>query len=88
MVSCEDISGGERTPLIGVYLTPYKFDNLPYLEEALNLFLGKDPIVLGRLQYPRIQQVAEFLASFGLVDLLIHLRQWMRFQYLNMWKQV
>ena len=54
----------------------------------MNLFLGKDPIVLGRLQYPRIQQVAEFLASFGLVDLLIHLRQLLRFQYLNMWKQV
>ena len=48
----------------------------------MNRFPAKDSIIIGdlnagieRLKNPRRQQVAEFLASFGLVDLLSHFRQ-------------
>ena len=66
-------------PPIGTYLKPSKLDHLPEVAEALNLFLGIYPSVLGylnmeigRLSNPRDQQVTNFLASFELVDLLSH----------------
>ena len=85
VVSCNIISGNHIMPLIGVYLTPSTLDHLPYLEESLNCFLVRDPVVLGdlntnigQLRNPRDQQVSVFLASFGLVDLLGHFRQRLR----------
>ena len=79
VVSCEIVSGNQLTPLIGSYLPPSTLDHLPHLEEALNPFPDRDPIILGglnadiiRLRNPREQQVAYFLAYFGLVCLLAH----------------
>ena len=37
---------------------------------------------------PRYQQVAYLLVSFGLVDLLGHFMQLLRFQHMQMWFQV
>ena len=68
-----------KTLIIGEYLPPSYLDHLPDLEEALNRFPSKYPVVLGdqnkyigRIRNPRDQQVADFLVSFGLVDLLAH----------------
>ena len=67
-------------------------EHLPGLEDALNLFLGKDFIVIGdlnmvieRLKNPRIQQVADFLVYFGLVDILNHFIQQLRFCHIKTW---
>ena len=49
MVSCEIVSGIQRTPLIGSYLPPTTLDQLPDLKEELNILPGRDPIVLGDL---------------------------------------
>ena len=38
-----------------------------------------------RLQNLRIQQVAKFLVYFGLVNLLSHFRQLLRFCHMNTW---
>ena len=46
---CEVISGNQLTPIIGEYLPPSTLDHLPDLEEALNRFLGRYPVVLGDL---------------------------------------
>ena len=79
MVSFEIVYGNHITPLIGALLLPSMLDHLPDLEDYLNRFVGRDPVVLGdlnadigRLRNPTYQQVAEFLASFELVDLLSH----------------
>ena len=92
VVSCEIVSDAQRNPLIGAYLPLSTIDCLEYLEEALNRFPGWDPIVMGdlnadidHLQNPQSQQVAGFLASFGLVDLLRHFRQQMRFRHMKTW---
>ena len=94
MVSCNIISGNHIMPLIGVYLTPSTLDHLPYLEESLNCFLVRDPVVLGdlntnigHLRNPRDQQVSVFLAYFGLVDLLGHFRQRLHHFQLQTWWQ-
>ena len=70
-------------------------EHLPDLEEALNRFLRREPVVLGylnaeigRLSNPRDQQVADFLASLGLVDLLGHLCQRLCYFRLHEWWQV
>ena len=49
MVSCEVVSGDKQMPLIGAYIPLSSLDHLPDLEEALNRFMGRDPIVLGDL---------------------------------------
>ena len=41
MVSCEIVSGGQRTPLIGVYLPPSTLDHITDLEEALKRLPGR-----------------------------------------------
>ena len=55
-------------------------DHVLGIEEMINRFLWRDHIVMGylnadigRLQNPQNQQVADFLASFRLVDLLNYL---------------
>ena len=69
--------------------------NLPELEEALNRFPGRDPIIMGdlnidarRLQNPRNQQVDNFLASFVLVDIIGHFRQRLWFCHIQTWWKV
>ena len=95
IVSWELVSRVQGNPLIGAYLPLSTLYQLTDPEEELNRFLGRDSIVIGdlntdirRLQNPRIQQVADFLASFGLVDLLSHFRQYLRFFRMKMWCQV
>ena len=72
-------------PLIGAYMPLSTLDHLPDLEEALNRFPGSDPVFLWdlnpdifRLNNPQDLQVDDFLASFGLVDLLGHFQQCLR----------
>ena len=52
-----------------------------YLEEAISRFPGSYPIIMGylnayigRLKNLRNQQVADFMQSFGLVNLLSYFR--------------
>ena len=86
VVRCEIVSDAHRNLLIRVYHPPYTLDNLPDLEEALNRLQGREPIIMGdlntdtgRLQNPCNQQLAIFLESFELVNLLGHFRQRLRF---------
>ena len=46
---CEVFTNGKWTPIIGTYLPPSTLENLPDLEEALELFQVQDPILLGNL---------------------------------------
>ena len=80
VVSCRLVAGYQQTPLIEAYLPLSTLDHLLDLEEVLNRFPGRDPVILGdlnvgngRLRNPRDQQVAELLVSFWLVDLLAHI---------------
>ena len=82
MVSCKVIYSNNIMPLIREYLPPSTLDYLTDLEETLNCFPRREPIVLGnlnanigRFREPRDQQVADFLTSLGLVDLLGHFCQ-------------
>ena len=95
VVICDFVAGYQRTPLIGVYLPPSTLDHLPDLNEALNRFPGRDPVILGYLntdisllRNPWDQQVAGFLASFGLVDLLGNFQQRLRYLHFQTWWQV
>ena len=85
LVSCKIVTGNQKTLLIGSYLAPSTLDHIPDLEEALNRFWGRDPIVMeylntyiGGLKNPWDQQVTDFLVSFGLGDLLDHFQQRLR----------
>ena len=95
VVRCEIVSGTKRIPLSRAYLTPSTIDHILDIDEALNHFQGRDPIVMGDLnadigciRNPRNQQVAYFLASFVLSNLLSYLRQRLRFLHMKMWWQV
>ena len=90
VLSCEVIIGNQETPLIWVYLPLSTLDHLPDLGKDLNRFPGRDPVVLGsmnseivHLRNPRYQQVSDFLASFGLVDLLGHFQQRLHYRHLQ-----
>ena len=79
VVRCELVTGNQITPIIGAYLPPPTLYHMLDMEEALNCLLGRDHVVLGginadivRLMNPQYQHVADFLASFGPVDLLAH----------------
>ena len=45
----------QRTLLIGSQLPPFTMDHLLDLEEVLNCFLGRYPIVMGELKVDVIQ---------------------------------
>ena len=88
MVIYKIVSVLHQTPLISAYLTPYTMDHLKNLEDALNHFPGRYLIVMGnlnadasQLQNTRNQQATNFLASFGLVDLLGYFMQRLRFRH-------
>ena len=94
VVICEMFFSAQRTPLIRMYPPPPQstIDHLTDLEKALNLFLGRNPILMGDLnedigylQNPWNQLVEDFLASFGLVDLLDHFRQRLCFFHMQTW---
>ena len=95
VVSCKVIVGYQWTPLIGTYLTQSTLDHLPDLEKVLNRFLGRDPVVLEylnsdivHLRNPKDKHVADFSASFGLVDLLGHFWQRLHYRHLQMWWKI
>ena len=95
MAICKIVSSDQPVPIIGAYLPPSTLDNLPDSEEAMYQFLDRDPVLLGNLNtYIRClrklwdQQVAHFLVSFGMVDLLNHFRQCLRYCNLQTWWQV
>ena len=46
MVVCEIVTGGIQMLVIGAYLPPSMLDRLPDLEEALNSFPDRDPILI------------------------------------------
>ena len=93
VVSCEIITGLTRTPLVGAYLPLLIMEHLIDLEEALQHF--RDPIFLGNLnvdldetRIPRSQRVADLLAEYVLIDLVLHFLQRHRFRNLKTWSQV
>ena len=95
VVSCVVVSGSKRMPMIGVYLPPSTLDHLPDLEEAINRFPQQDPIIMGDLNADihdlstnRSQQVAAFLATFGLLDVLTHFKQRRPHRHNQTWRQV
>ena len=82
-------------PIIGAYLPPSNIYHFSDIDEAINRFPGRDPIVMGDLNaglgLPENlcnQQVAYFLVYVGLVDLLVHLRQCMQFSHMKTWRKV
>ena len=86
MVSYKLTTGNIWTPVIRAYLLLSTFNHLPDLEEALYRFPDSNPILLGdlnadigRLLHHHDRQIADFLATFGLVDILAHF--WQRLQY-------
>ena len=95
VVSWRIVYGFQRTLLILAYLSPSTLDHLLYPEEALNCFPGIEPIIVKYsitdvvwMQNPSNQQMAEFLALFGVVGLLVHFRQRLRFWYKQAWWRV
>ena len=86
MVSSEVVLGVNWTPLNRAYLTPSTLEHLPDLEDESIILTVKDSIILGdlntdigRLKNLQFHHVADLLASFGMVDLISHLRQGVRF---------
>ena len=82
VVSCEVITNGKRTLLIFTLLPHFTQENVRAFEDSLTCFWYQYSIVLGDLntnilqaQNPHIQQVAELLMDFGLMDLLHHFRK-------------
>ena len=78
VVSCKIVSGLQLTPLIGVYPPLTTLNHLPDLDEAVNIFPGRYPTIMGDLNADASQmksslnhQVADFLDSFEMVDLLL-----------------
>ena len=47
MVSCENVTAIQKTTLIRAYLPPANMNHKSDLEEVLNYFLGRYPIVMG-----------------------------------------
>ena len=71
-------SSDHRTPLIGEFLPSSALYHLPYLEEALNRFPGRDPIVLGDLHVD-----IGFLGTPGINRLLT---SWNTLGWWNYWE--
>ena len=95
VVSCEVVTSGKRTTLIGAYIPNSTLDHLQDLEEALTRFRDHYPIVLEELNVNivqshnlHIQQVADLLMDFGLVEILLHSRQRWKFRHMKKCLQV
>ena len=55
MVSCEDVSGRKRNPLIVAYLPMSTLDHLWNLEEVLNQLPERNPIITENLNIDIVQ---------------------------------
>ena len=93
VVSCEIALGAQRTPLIRAYVLISTIYKVPDIEEAINRFPGRDPIVMwylnvdiSRLQNSRRHHMEYFLVYFGLVDLIDCFRQKLHFRYMKLWR--
>ena len=87
MVTCKIVAGDQQTPLIGAYLSQSTLDHL-YDPGRYPIVLGDLNMDIGRLRNPQDQQVADFLVSFGLVNLLGHFCQPLRYCNLQTWWRV
>ena len=96
---CKIVSSAKQTPLIGAYTPPPPslsiLDHLPDIEEAPSQFPDREPIFIGNLnadirhlQNLQNQQMAYFLMSFGLVNLIINFRQRFNFLHIQIWWHV
>ena len=92
MVSYKVVTVTNRkwSPIISAYLPHSTIEHLLDLEEALSRFQDHIPIVLGDLsadigqsQNPRIQEVADLLMEFGIMDLLPHFQQRWRCRHIK-----
>ena len=70
-------------------------EHLPDFEESLQCFKGMDTIVLGDLNVEldksrssRSQRVADLLTEIGIIDLVRHFQQHLRFWDVKTWTQV
>ena len=93
VVNCDLVTGLTCNPLVGAYLLLQTLDQLPYLEESLKRF--KDPTVLvdlsvdlNKARILQIQQEADLLAEYVLIDLVRHFHQRCSLQNLKNWYQV
>ena len=82
VISLELVTGARRLPLVGVYIPPNDSSTLVHVEQALNSFCNRDPIVLGDLNValdsPRDDRaiaIATALARYSLRDMHPHFRQ-------------
>ena len=65
MVRCKIVSTYQRTHLIGSYIPPSTLDHLPDLEEVVNHFPGRHPVVLEDLP-PRLEvKIMEALSEIA-----------------------
>ena len=94
-VNCKNVSGNQRTPLIGLFLPPSTMVHIPDLEDVLNSFLGREYVILVGLNAEIVclnnshdQQVPDLLVFFGFLDLLVHFCQFLRHRHLQTWWQV
>ena len=95
VVSCEIFTGPTWTTLVGAYLPHSTLEDLPDVNEVLQQFNGRDPIVLGDLNMElentrssQSQRVADPLIEYGIIDLVQKFIQRQCFQYLKTWTQV
>ena len=70
-------------------------EQLPDVEEALQRFKGRDPIVLGDINVDlddarssQSQRMTDLLTECGIIDLVRHFRQRRELRDLNTWTQV
>ena len=69
--------------------------HLPDLEDILERFWGKDPILMGYINVDlddacnlRSQLISDMMTKFGLIDLMHHFWQRRHLHHLNIWTQV
>ena len=70
-------------------------DHLPDFKEALQLFKGLAPILLGYFKVDlddsrssKSQRMVDLLTEFSLIDLVCHFQKYRRFRDLKTWTQV
>jgi len=78
VISFDLVTGGKRTPIVGVYIPPRDLTTLEQLHQALARFPAvSKPLVLGdlnvRYENPRPardEEIVNYLTSLGLLDMV------------------
>jgi len=94
-ISFEIVTGLKRQPVVGTYLPPSNLVDLPHVQAALDRFPQQKPVLMGDLNVDvsrddndaRTNDVADFLATNGLMDLLTQHRQRKSFRDRTTWFQ-